>query len=127
MSNEQNFKKGDRVRFKGDYAHYAESALEAGKEYTVVSADEYGCDLSVQCTAYSVGVEDLELIEHLDRRTAFLSRLQSLMSEYDASFYFYDVYDMEIRIGEESVEYSFLNKENSPSLTADNIMDFDKE
>ena len=65
---------GDRVRFTGDYTHYAESALEKGEVYTVVHADRIGgYDLAVQCTAYSVEAEDLEVVEPLDRRTAFLT------------------------------------------------------
>lgn len=122
---------GDRVRFTGDYTHYAESALEKGEVYTVVHADRIGgYDLAVQCTAYSVEAEDLEVVEPLDRRSAFLTCLQSLLKEFDAHIE---------PCGCEIEGLSFVLKDNeeiyykmddfSPmrNLTADNIMDFDKE
>lgn len=127
------FKIGDRVRFTGDYHHYAESTLEVGKEYTVVSADEYGCDLSVQCTAYSVDAEDLELVEPLDRKTAFLRELQALMRKYDAEICggLSDISEEDVVFilvdNKDKVKYLNGTSDTYAHITADNIMDFDKE
>ena len=124
---------GDRVRFTGDYTHYAESALEKGEVYTVVHADRIGgSDLAVQCTAYSVEAEDLEVVEPLDRRMAFLTRLQSLLKEYNATIQAYmsdvDTTRLCIYFADEDVaEADYKQNDTICEITADNIMDFDKE
>lgn len=125
-------KTGDIVRFTGDYHHYAESALEVGKEYTVVSADEYGCDLSVQCTAYSVDSEDLELVEPLDRKPAFLTELRELLKSHNATIQSYmsgvDAVGLCIYFGDENIEeVDYQHNDTICEIDADNIMDFDKE
>lgn len=134
MTNEHNFKVGDRVRFVGDYDHYVERILEKDEEYAVTYVDSAGnCDLSVPCTAYSVSGEDLELGEPYDRRTAFLTRLQSLLKEFDARIYDEDCYrlyiDFDIHIDKKGcLDYQrIVYSDTSGEITADNIMDFDKE
>ena len=133
MTNEHNFKVGNKVRFTGDYAHYVERTLEKGEEYTVTDVDSGGnCDLSVSCTAYSVNAEDLELVEPCDRKTDFLQRLQSLLREFDASIGYFIGDDEEygwcdypfLKIGNEIIKYPAGEIDQ---ITADNIMDFDKD
>ena len=124
--------KGDRVRFVGDYDHYVEDVLKKGAEYTVVDADMCGCDLAVQCTAYSISGEDLELVEPYDRRTAFLTRLQSLLKEHNATIQAYmsgvDTAGLCIYFADENVEEAdYKQNDTICEITADNIMDFDKE
>ena len=127
MTNEHNFKVNDRVRFIGDYDHYVERTLEKGEEYAVTYVDSVGnCDLSVPCTAYSVSGEDLELVEPYDRRTAFLTRLQSLLREFDAEIGDSGIRflkGMEITFGTDTPYIRY----NHCTINADNIMDFDKE
>ena len=126
MAKEYKINKGDRVRFIGDYDHYVEDVLKKGAEYTVVDADMCGCDLAVQCTAYSVSGEDLELVEPYDRRTAFLTRLQSLLREFDAEIGDSGIRllkGMEITFGTDTPRIRY----NHCTINADNIMDFDKE
>lgn len=126
------FKQGDRVRFTGDYDHYVESTLEKGDEYAVTYVDSVGnCDLSVPCTAYSINAEDLELVEPLDRRTAFLSELSELLRKYDAEIHDGEMYYISIDIDANSENKQEINYNLSEMdkwwLDADNIMDFDKE
>ena len=126
MANEYKINKGNRVRFIGDYDYYVEDVLKKGAEYTVVDADMCGCDFAVQCTAYSVSGEDLELVEPYDHRTAFLTRLQSLLREFDASIapqfdMWTDMSYVDVCIGKECI------LSTNEHITADNIMDFDKE
>ena len=119
--------KGDRVRFIGDYDYYVEDVLKKGAEYTVVDADMCDCDLAVQCTAYSVSGEDLELVEPYDRRTAFLTRLQSLLREFDAEIVFHCDNKQETIATSIIVGKSESRRNEVYGVTADNIMDFDKE
>ena len=125
--------KGDRVRFIGDYDHYVEDVLKKGAEYTVVDADMCGCDLAVQCTAYSVSGEDLELVEPYDRRTAFLTRLQSLLREFDAKICggLSDISEKDVVFiligGNDRVKYLNGSSDTYAHINADNIMDFNKE
>ena len=130
MAKEYKINKGDRVRFVGDYDHYVEDVLKKDAEYTVVDADMCGCDLAVQCTAYSVSGKDLELVEPYDRRTAFLTRLQSLLREFDAHIEpcGCEVEGLSIVLKDnEEIYYKMDDFSPMRNLTADNIMDFDKE
>ncbi|MBD5314660.1 MAG: hypothetical protein HDS08_00590 [Bacteroides sp.] len=125
MSKEYKINKGDRVRFVGEYDHYVEDCLKAGNEYTVVDADMCGCD-AVRCTADSVNGEDLELVEPYDRSTTFLTRLQSLLREFDAEIVFHCDYKQETLSTSIIVGESELRRNEVYGFTADNIMDFDK-
>ena len=127
MTNEYKINKGDRVRFIGDYDHYVEDVLKKGAEYTVVNAGMCGCDLAVQCTAYSVSGEDLELVEPHDRRTAFLSRLQSLLREFDAEIVFHCNYDIHTLSTSIIVGDYEMQRKEVYGVNDFNIMDFDKE
>ena len=127
--------KGDRVRFVGDYDHYVESTLEKGEEYAVTYVDSVGnCDLLVPCTAYSISGEDLELVEPYDRKTAFLRELQALFRKHDVSLIAHKT-DMPISVyfndNEDDIPSATIGKEINKGcgviITADNIMDFDKE
>ena len=125
---ENEIKIGDRERITGDYTHYAESALAKGEVYTVVHADRIGgYDLAVQYTVYSVEAEDLEVVEPLDHRTAFLTRLQSLLREFDAEIIFHCDNKQETIATSIIVGKSESRRNEVYGVTADNIMDFDKE
>lgn len=73
---------------------------------------------------------DINNLELCDRKTAFLTRLQSLLKEFDARIYDNDYYRVYIDLGihdslnpMERIVYTDTEGE----ITADNIMDFDKE
>lgn len=111
---ERKFKIGDYFRKKGENGIY--KAMYAEGDY--VSGD------AMVSTAKAFPQVNVELI---DPKTAFLTELKELLAKYDASFEFYDVYDMSIMVGKEEIKLGWLNKENAPSITADNIMNYDKE
>ncbi|MBD5367290.1 MAG: hypothetical protein HDR82_09905 [Bacteroides sp.] len=122
MTNEHNFKVGDRVRLKGDYAFVG----------TIVDVGLYSADIIWDCEPNEIYLQAFDCIEHIDRRTAFLTRLQSLLREFEAtlvahktdmpvSVYFKDNEAPSASIGKE------INKGCGVVVTADNIMDFDKE
>ena len=128
MTNEYNFKVGDKVRIK---------------DTPLVNPDYIGCICeiaSVTAGAY-ITFKDcdskwhpsvLELVEPCDTKTAFLSRLQSLLREFDASFVAHKT-DTPVSVyfkGNEAPSASIgkeINKGCGVVVTADNIMNFDKE
>lgn len=90
-----------------------------------VSFSGYGVFLTLPAS-------DVEPIQPLDRRTAFLTRLQSLLREFDASIGYFigddDKYGWcdypTLKIGDEVIKYPAGEIDE---INADNIMDFDKE
>ena len=135
MTNEHNFNIGDKVTANQYYD------IDINGYSTTIPTGEIGLiedidddELYVSFSRYGVFLtlpaSDVEPIQPLDRRTAFLTRLQSLLREFDASIE---------PCGCEIEGLSFVLKDNeeiyykmddfSPmrNLTADNIMDFDKE
>lgn len=121
------FKQGDRVRYIGDDDDLGyDLPLCSGMDYVVAKVNDSEVDLETPYIFTDVDINDVEPIQPLDRRTAFLTRLQSLLREFDA-----EIGDSGItRI--EGVEITF--GDNTPcirykhcTLNADNIMDFDKE
>lgn len=141
MTNEQNFKKGDRVRYIGKHRCHVETDIDPKETYTVknVKDDEVIIDVpseGVMC------VKDLELVESCDRRTSFLRELQSLLCKYDANIsydtqcekfeiYFCDGFKIVDRIYYPLEYPDFYEDEDDYigylNLDANNIMDFDKD
>ena len=123
MTNGHNFKVGDKVRIK---------------DTPLVNPDYVGriCEIaSVTAGAY-ITFKDcdskwhpyvLELVEPYDRRTSFLRELQALLRKYDASIRDHDYYRVYISLG----THEDINPTDcivcEDIITADNIMDFDKE
>ena len=134
MTNEYNFKVGDKVRIK---------------DSPLVNPDYVGriCEIaSVTAGAY-ITFNDcdskwhpcvLELVEPYDRRTAFLTRLQSLLREFDAEICcrgedFQLYVDLNTGNKIERIEFPPSNDRYDTDtgwyldITADHIMGFDKE
>lgn len=130
MTDEQNFKKGDRV------------AAEDAKYSGIVTAV---CDMG--CKVRFADGEELFFLNDIlhksdlpdyDRRTAFLSELQSLLRKYDAEICYREGdCELHIDLGNgnsfDRITYPFeyvgydIGDEGRLNLTADNIMDFDEE
>ena len=80
-------------------------------------------------------IADCEIVKAYDRRMAFLTRLQSLLREFDASisadaegsYCGDDIKSVSviINVGDECFEYDVTDCD--VVINADNIMDFDKE
>ena len=123
MTNEHNFKVGDKVRIK---------------DSPLVSPDYVGriCEIASVTAGAHITFKDcdsiwnpdvLELVEPYDRRTAFLTRLQSLLREFDAEIEINPYYETAACLSLWlNKECAFKNKE-ARMITADNIMSFDKE
>ena len=135
MTTEHNFKVGDKVAVKRSYTLIAngyENIIPMGEVGIVenVDGEELLVDFPGYFCALTLNIADVEPIQPLDRRTAFLTELQALLRKYDAHIE---------PCGDEIEGLSIVLKDNeevyykmgefSPmrNLTADNIMDFDKE
>lgn len=127
MTNKHNFKKGDRVKIE------IPGICDIGE---IIGENAIG-GYNVKCGEnYHYGVSEAYLEPtSLDRRTAFLTRLQSLLKEFDArisadaegSYCGDDIKSVSviINVGDECMEYDMTDCD--AVITADNIMDFDKE
>ena len=82
MTNERNFKVNDRVRLKGDDA-FVGTITDIGDSFASVLWD---------CEPNEIYLQTYENIEHIDRKTVFLTRLQSLLMEFDARINDHDGY-----------------------------------
>ena len=133
MTNEHNFKVGDRVRYIGECRCYVETDIDPKDTYAVKSVEDDEVVIDVPSEAV-IWEHNLELVKPNDRKTDFLQRLQSLLREYDAflvahktdmpvSLYFNDNEDdiPSASIGKE------INKGCGVIITANNVMNFDKE
>lgn len=113
------FNVGDRVRLK-----------ENGAIVTVVIAKDGW--IAYDENRRIGGACPMEDVESIDRKTDFLTRLSELMREFDAEIEYHIGSDEKsdyseyyaITIGRERLTYD--NCEGA-SLTADNLMDYDKE
>ena len=132
MTNEHNFKVGDKVATTKPYdiaINGNTTTMPIGEvgvienidgEKLLVDFPEYYCALTLMAS-------DVEPIQPLDRRTAFLTRLQSLLREFDATIEINPYYETAACLSLWlNKECAFKNKE-ARMITADNIMDFDKE
>ena len=116
MTNEHNFKVGDRVRLKGNDAFVG----------TIVDIGLYSADILWDCDPDEIYLQAFDCIEHIDRRSAFLTRLQSLLREFDAEIGDSGIRflkGMEITFGTDTPRIRY----NHCTINADNIMDFDME
>ena len=127
MTNEQNFKVGDKVRSK-----VAIFAIPAGVSGVVAAICHDGrykvrLDGEKEWHGWYAG-KDLELVESFDRKTAFLRELQALLRKYDAHIEpcGYEIEGLSIVIKDnEEIYYKMDDFSPMKNLTADNIMDFD--
>ena len=124
MTNGHNFKVGDRVA--ADDAEYSGIIIAV-------------CDLG--CKVRFADGEELfflnDILHHsdlpdYDRRTAFLTRLQSLLKEHIATIQAYmsgvDTVGLCVYFGDENIEeVDYQYNDTICEISADNIMDFDKE
>ena len=135
MTNEHNFNIGDKVTANQYYD------IDINGYSTTIPTGEIGLiedidddELYVSFSRYGVFLtlpaSDVEPIQPLDRRTAFLTRLQSLLREFDAHI---EPCGCEIEglsiVLKDNEEIYYKMDDFSPmrNITADNIMDFDKE
>ena len=122
MANEYNFKVGDRVRLKRDNTFIG----------TIIDVGFNSVNIVWDCEPDEIYQQRYENIEHIDRRTAFLTRLQSLLKEHNATIQAYmsdvDTAGLCIYFADENVEEAdYKQNDTICEITADNIMDFDKE
>ena len=125
------FKIGDKVAVKRSctlIANGYENIIPMGEVGIVenVDGEELLVDFPGYFCALTLNIADVEPIQPLDRRTAFLTRLQSLLREFDASIapqfdMWTDMSYVDVCIGKECI------LSTNEHITADNIMDFDKE
>ena len=132
MTNEHNFKVGDKVVTKQYYdidVNGYSTTIPIGEEGVIEDVDDD--ELYVSFSGYGVFLtlpaSDVEPIQPFDRKTAFLRELQALLRKYDARIHDHDYYRLYIDLG--------IHEDINPLdcivftdiVTADNIMDFDKE
>lgn len=140
MSEQKRFKIGDRVRFTREDCHWIETSIHNGDEGVVIgNGSGYfpnSVDVSFSGVSDEISVNDLELVETYDPTTDFLTRLQSLLSEFDAEIRFVegDYSPAIIFKGYKDEKTSFgefidglMLYSNHSCISADNIMDYDKE
>jgi len=110
------FKVGDKVYMRHDPEEWGiiSEICEDNYRHPYVVKTEYFEEMYAEC-------------ELLGAKEAFLQRLQELLREFHASIFVYynvsdEIFTTEINVGEDRVTYSYTNE-----LSADSIMDFDKE
>ena len=132
------FNIGDKVAAKEYYdidINGYSTTIPIGEEGVI--EDIYTDELLVSFGNYGVSlirpISEFEPIQPLDRRTAFLTRLQSLLREFDAKICggLSDISKKDvvfILIGDnDRVKYLNGSSDTYAHINADNIMDFDKE
>ncbi len=133
MEEQKQFKVGDRVRMKRtvcfDYITFEKGCVgevvsdetDRGTCFVLMKNAENGTVIS-----HFISTSNLELI---DNKTAFLSELKGLLEKYGACIYDYEQYKLIIDFDNgDSVSWYWGNKPiRECALTADNIMDYDKE
>ncbi|MDE7345313.1 MAG: hypothetical protein K2N48_01070 [Muribaculaceae bacterium] len=122
MTNEHNFKVGDRVA--------AEDAEYSG---IVTAVDDMGCKVRFADGEELFFLKDIlhhSDLPDYDRRTAFLTRLQSLLKEHNATIQAYrsgvDTVGLCISFGDKH-DIDYQQNDTICDVDADNIMDFDKD
>lgn len=139
---EKNFNIGDRVRIVADMERPYYMWVEKGDTGVIVegkAANGFECvkfDGCANMTYVCVESKYLKADATYAPKTAFLSELKGLLEKYDAEISAYAVgYDGELDITFNIGNVEILYSENNPifkghsvhSITADNIMDYDKE
>ncbi len=113
------FEIGDRVIYKP--SNYVGTICGIDR-YTSIYSILYDGDNE----EYSVHENE---IEFENPKAAFLTRLQELLTTFDASIYDYEQYKLCIDLGcGEQIEWSWFNTPMTESyLTAENVFDYDKD
>lgn len=133
MSMEKKFNVGDRVRFTRDYDIEC-VCVDKGDCGTIEKIDDNGILITFDSPEY-VRIFDTDYIESItpiDPKTAFLLELKGLLEKYNVcliahktdmpiSVYFEGEDEPCVTIGKE------VNKGCGIVITADNIMDYEKE
>lgn len=135
MSEQKSIKVGDRVRFIKDYnSEYV--CADKGDCGTIVAVDRdfytVNLDSPEQIYVHRSGIERVELI---DPKTAFLSELKGLLAKYDVKIEVamstIQTPCLDFTIGNEAISYypegCLEDDLDFISVSADNIMDYDKE
>lgn len=127
---EAKFKKGDKVRYIGEWDEADPFCWNKGDEFVVDGADnEYV--LSKITFTLVLENEYLELVSRPndDPKTAFLTELKELLEKYDAQIKDYEEYRVDIRIGNEWLSWTDKSKISGQGngINADNIFDYDKD
>lgn len=133
MTNEDNFKVGDKIVTKEYYdidINGYSATIPIGEEGMI--EDVWDDELLISFDRYGLSLirprSEFEPIQPLDRRTAFLTRLQSLLREFDARIYDHDDYRLYIDLGIHGEGFErIVYSDTEGEVDADNIMDFDKE
>ena len=128
MTNEHNFKVGDKVRntHNGELGRITSATNDT-------DGDVDGCDV-----LFDDGIEEwmsvyeIELVEDTpcDRKTAFLRELQALLRKHDAHMEpcGCEIEGLSIMLKDnEEIYYKMDDFSPMRNLTADNIMDFNKD
>ena len=135
MTNEHNFKVGDRVRYIGKHRCHVETEIDPKETYTVKRVDGDEVTLYVPSEGI-VCAKDLEFAEPLAYESDFLEELSDLLRKYDAVINvnhdrYFDTEEspmIQMVIQGKSINpFVVFNDVLSCTITADNIMDFDKE
>ena len=138
MTNEHNFKVGDKVATTKSYdiaINGNTTTMPIGEVGVIenVDGEELLVDFPAYYCALTLMASDVEPIQPLDRCTAFLTRLQSLLREFDAKVCggLSDISEKDVVFiligGNDKVKYLNGTSDTYAHINADNIMDFDKE
>lgn len=140
MSEQKSLKVGDRVRFTREDCHWIEIPIHNGDEGVIIgNGSGYfpnSVDVDFSGVTDEISVNDLELIEPYNPKTDFLTRLQSLLSEFDAEIRFVEGdYSPAILFmghkGEKTRFGKFIDGvvlySTHSCISAETIMDYDKE
>ena len=134
MTNEQNFKKGDRVRYIGNFQCWVRTDIDPNETYTVKSVKDDEVIIDVPSEGV-ICAKELEFAEPLAYESDFLAELSELLRKYDAVINvnhdrYFDTEEtpmIQMVIQGKSINpFVVLNDVLSYTITADNIMDFDK-
>ena len=133
MTNEHNFKVGDKVATTKPYnivINCIATTIPIGKEGVIERVD--GEELLVYFFSYDCALtwmaNEVGPIQPIDYcKPAFLTRLQSLLREFDAEIVFHCDNKQETIATSIIVGKSESRRNEVYGVTADNIMDFDKE
>lgn len=136
------FNIGDRVRFTRKDCHWIEISIDNGDEGVVVGNGSGYFHNSVEVNfggvSDEISADYLELIEPYDPKTAFLSDLADVLRKHNAVINVswnnswqaddakYPLIDMDILFNDSVTGISFEDVLGK-ALTANNIMDYDKE
>ncbi len=115
------FKVGDKVKIIGSLTEAGKAKIGQVGEILDIDWKDGACFVLYPKGQDWVREADLALVTSAptDKKREFLERLQSLMREFDAEIQYFD--GLAMRIGNSYEAWS------SDTISADNIMDFDKE